>query len=369
MQASKMKIFGSASRYVQGRGAIDELGQHIAKIGTHALILGQEFPINLIGKRIVASLEAAKVEVAAVDSSVTMCTYPTIDALVELGKKNKANVVLGVGGGVAVDTGKAVAHKLGIPVASIPTQCATNADASALSVIYTEKHEWLEYLFYPKNPDLVLVDPEVLATAPAKFTVWGMGDALAANVEAKACVAQPNAASLLNGRPTAAASWLGDLCESNLLQYGYRAYRDLSKKLVTPFVERIFESIKLLSSLCAESAGLAAAHAIHNGLTFIHGVNSNHGEIVAFCVNVQKILENKKPKDIEPLMAWQHKLGLPITLEELGKIDVKELPTAAEKACDPKDSMGNMPIRVTPGMVHDAILAADNWGHEYHDTH
>ena len=363
-----MKIFGSTSRYVQGRGAIDELGQHIVQIGKHALILGQELPINLVGKRIEKSLEEAKVDVAVVDSSVTMSTYPTIDALVELGKKNNADVVLGVGGGVAVDTGKAVAHKLNVPVASIPTQCATNADASALSVIYTEKHEWLEYLFYPKNPDLVLVDPEVLATAPAKFTVWGMGDALAANVEAKACVAQPNAASLLNGRPTAAASWLGDLCENNLLHYGYRAYQDLSKKLVTPFVERIFESIKLISSLCAESAGLAAAHAIHNGLTFIHGVNANHGEIVAFCVIVQKILENREPQEIEPFIAWEHKLGLPITLEQLGKIDVKEIPIAAEKACDPKDSMGNMPIRITPGMVHDAILAADNWGHEYSDS-
>ncbi len=364
-----MKIFGSASRYVQGRGALDELGMHISKIGKQALILGGKTALNITRKRIEKSLNESEVTIVAIDNTIRMSTYPTIDRLTEIGKKEKADIIIGVGGGVSVDTAKAVAHKIQVPVACVPTQCATNADASALSVIYTEKHEWLEYLFYPKNPNLVLVDPEVLVTAPAKFTVWGMGDALGANIEAKACVAQPKASSLLFGRPTAVSPWIGELCEYNLLTYGYRAAKDLEQKLVTPYVERIFESIKLLSSLCAESTGLAAAHAIHNGLTFISGVKANHGEIVAFCVLVQMILENREPKEIEHIMTWEHHVGLPITLAQLGNINTEDLGVAAEKACDPKDTMSNMPITISPGMVKDAILAADSWGTAFHEAH
>lgn len=369
MESSQMKIFGSASRYVQGRGALDEIGAHISKIGKQALILGGKTALTITKKRIEKSLNESNTNIVALDNTVKMSTYPTIDRLSEIGKKEKADVIVGVGGGVAVDTAKAVSYKLQLPVACVPTQCATNADASALSVIYTEKHEWLEYLFYPKNPDLVLVDPEILVTAPAKFTVWGMGDALGANIEAKACVAQPKASSLLFGRPTAVSPWIGELCEHNLLTYGYRAAKDLEQKLVTPYVERIFESIKLLSSLCAESTGLAAAHAIHNGLTFISGVKANHGEIVAFCVLVQMVLENRDPQEIERIMSWEHQVGLPITLRQLGDINVDDLGTAAEKACDPKDTMGNMPLAISPGMVRDAILAVDSWGTEFHDSH
>ncbi|MFX1565243.1 MAG: glycerol dehydrogenase [Promethearchaeota archaeon] len=369
MEPSKMKIFGSASRFVQGRGALDEVGMHITKIGKHALILGGKTALRITKKRIETSLNESIVNIVALDNTVKMSTYPTIDRLRKIGEKEKADIIIGVGGGVAVDTAKAVAYKLHLPVACVPTQCATNADASALSVIYNEKHEWLEYLFYPKNPDLVLVDPEILVTAPAKFTVWGMGDALGANIEAKACVAQPKASSLLFGRPTTVSPWIGELCEHNLLTYGYRAAKDLEQKLVTPFVERIFESIKLLSSLCAESTGLAAAHAIHNGLTFISGVNANHGEVVAFCVLVQMMLENREPIEIERIMAWEHQVGLPITLVQLGDINPEDLGTAAEKACDPKDTMGNMPIAISPGMVRDAILAVDSWGTEFTETH
>lgn len=43
----------------------------------------------------------------------------------------------------------------------------------------------------------------------------------------------------------------------------------VANKIVSPALERIVEANTLLSGLGFESSGLAAAHAIHNGLTMI----------------------------------------------------------------------------------------------------
>ncbi len=58
-------------------------------------------------------------------------------------------------------------------------QAASDAPCSALSVIYTTEGKFKRYLILPKNPDVVLVDTGVIARAPARFLVSGMGDALA----------------------------------------------------------------------------------------------------------------------------------------------------------------------------------------------
>ena len=43
---------------------------------------------------------------------------------------------------------------------------------------------WRRYLFFSRNPDLVLVDTRVIADAPVRFLVAGMGDALRATMSA-----------------------------------------------------------------------------------------------------------------------------------------------------------------------------------------
>jgi len=361
------KVLVSPNRYVQGRGAINEIGVHVKNIGKNAVILGGTTALKIAGQAIEDSLKKNGVEVSHKEPGVKECTHPTIDKLVGIVKEYKADVVIGVGGGKAADTAKAVAAKADVSVVTVPTQCATNADASGLSVVYTEKHEFVEYLFHPRNPDLVVVDSAILAKAPPQFITWGMGDALACMFEADACAAQPNARNIPGGRTTAAAVTLTHLCFDNLMTYGLQAAKDAQNGLLTPAVDKIIESVKLLSCIGFESSGLAAAHATHNGLTIIPGLKVEHGQLVAFCTITQLILEGRPSEEIENIMAWVHAVGLPITLEQLGIGNATEdqLMEAAKKACDPHDTMGNMPLNITPEMVKDAILATDAWGREY----
>lgn len=94
-------------------------------------------------------------------------------------------MVIGVGGGKILIQQKAVAYYVNSPVIVCPTIAATDAPCSALTVVYTDDGVFEEYLWLPANPNLVLVDTDIIAKAPARLLVSGMGDALATYFEAK----------------------------------------------------------------------------------------------------------------------------------------------------------------------------------------
>ena len=135
-------------------------------------------------------------------------------------------------------------------------------------------------------------------------------------------------------------------------------------------MEHVIEANTLLSGIGFESSGLAAAHAIHNGLTLLpecHGMY--HGEKVAFGTLAQLVLADADMDQLEEVLGFCIEVGLPVTLEELGVEEVtrEKIMPVAEAACAPGDTMGNMPFDVTPDMVADAILGADALGHYYLD--
>ena len=74
-------------------------------------------------------------------------------------------------------------------------------------------------------------------------------------------------AGLRPGAPLA----LAELCYQTLLEDGADALRAVQTQVVTPALERLVEANTLLSGLGFESSGLAAAHAVHNGLTAAPG--------------------------------------------------------------------------------------------------
>src|SRR5204863_6330285 len=111
--------------------------------------------------------------------------------------------------------------------------------------------------------------------------------------EAKAC-ATGNVKNLRGGTSTQSALALAKLCYETLLADGTDALRAIETRVVTPALERLVEANTLLSGLGFESSGLAAAHAIHNGLTTAPPTHEFfHGEKVAYGVLVQLILEGK----------------------------------------------------------------------------
>jgi glycerol dehydrogenase len=204
-------------RYIQGAGAIHEIGSHAVKFGKKALLTGGKTALDQCGGAIAASLEKEGVGCVS-EGFKGECCDQEINRLVDIAKSGGCDLIIAAGGGKVIDTGKAVAHEMKVPVVVVPTIAATDAPCSALSVIYSEEGVFNRYLVLPNNPQCVLVDTAVVAKAPASFLVSGMGDALATFWEADTCAksCKPNA---LNGStpPTLSAIALARLCYDTLL--------------------------------------------------------------------------------------------------------------------------------------------------------
>lgn len=357
------KIFISPSKYVQGPGEMAKLGSYCSAYGSKALVI-----ISAGGRK----RSGDTIEKSFADASVGLtfeqfngeCSQSEIDRIVEVFKGSGADMVVGVGGGKIFDTAKAVAAAVDVPVVIVPTIAATDAPCSGLSVVYTDEGQFKEYQFFKQNPNLVLMDTEVIAKSPVRLTVSGMGDALATYFEARACQ-RSDATTCAGDKTTLVAVAIAHLCYDTLMEDGYAAKVALEAGTLTPAVEHVIEANTLLSGLGFESAGLAGAHAIHNGMTALPETHAfYHGEKVAFGTLTQLVLENAD--EMAEVLDFCVSVGLPVTFEQLGVKDksYERVLEVAKLACAPADTLGNMPFEVTPETVANAMLAADAYGHD-----
>jgi glycerol dehydrogenase len=354
------------SRYVQGAGAMQEIGKHAATFGgTKALLTGGKTALSVAGQTIQTSLSEKKIGCHQ-EFFNGECSQKEIDRLVKIAKANGADIVISAGGGKVIDTGKAVAHTMKVPVIVVPTIAATDAPCSALAVIYTEHGVFERYLVLPKNPDIVLVDTTVVAKAPAHYLVSGMGDALATFWEADTCnkSCKPN---VLTGGcpPTLAAMAIARLCYDTLLEHGLQAKLAVERGVVTPAVEAIVEANTLLSGLGFESGGLAGSHSVHNGFTVLESTHGKlHGQKVAFGVVTQLVLEGRPKADLQEVLDFCVSVGLPVCLEDCGVVKPtnEEIRKVAEATTAQGETIHATWFPVTADTVEAAIWAADALG-------
>ena len=367
-----LSIFCSPTRYTQGKDATAFLGREM-------VALGMEGPALIVAGRSARSLlcEAWRTSLGEVGIRYHVhtfggeCSVSEIERVKAAARENAARVVIGAGGGKVLDTARAVAADFSLPVVNCPTVASSDATCSALSVIYADDGNFQEYRIYRKNPDLVLVDTQVIAHSPPRLLVAGMGDALATWFEAKTCV-EGNVKNMRGGASTQTALALAELCYRTLLNDGADALRAVQTHVVTPSLERLVEANTLLSGLGFESSGLAAAHAIHNGLTAVPQTHAFfHGEKVAFGALVQLILEGKPRSLVDRVLKFAAEVGLPMTLAEvgLGEMTGEMLDRIATRSTAAGETIHNEPFEVRPEMVSDAIHAADATGRAWKQKH
>jgi glycerol dehydrogenase len=361
-------VFCSPSRYTQGKNATAALGPEMAGLGLEgpALIVAGGTAVKALADTWRQSLGGAGITYA-VHPFGGECSHAEIARVERAGRAAGSRVVIGAGGGKVLDTARAAAAGLGLPVVNCPTLASSDAPCSALSVIYTDAGEFQEYRFYRKNPDLVLVDTQVIAQAPARLLVAGMGDALATWFEARTCV-EGHVDNMRGGASTRSAAALAELCYRTLLEDGAAALRAVESRAVTPALERLVEANTLLSGLGFESSGLAAAHAVHNGLTTAPATHAFfHGEKVAYGVLVQLVLEGRPRAVFAEVLGFATEVGLPVTLADIGLADAprETLARIAARATAPGETIHNEPFEVDAPMVADALLAADALGRSW----
>jgi glycerol dehydrogenase len=275
-----------------------------------------------------------------------------------------ADVIVGVGGGLTLDTAKAVVYEMDLPLVTVPTIASTDAPCSAEALQYFENHQLDRVITIKRNPDVVLVDSKIIAEAPTRFFVAGMGDALATWFEARTCN-RTGAKNFSGSAATATALAIARLAYDTLMEYGVAAKLAVDQNAATPAVEMVIEANTLLSGLGFENCGLGAAHSVSMGLGILDGTqNCLHGELVGFGTIVNLVIENYPKREIKDITEFCHAIGLPTTLDELGIKDVspENLMKAAEITFEKESFMHHLAIETTPQLVVDSILAAHSIG-------
>lgn len=348
-------------KYLQGVDALHELPVLVKLFGTCGLILASPTAYSRILPDSSIDLKAHNLSLEHFNGE---CCEKELSRLAAVISSTKADVLVGMGGGKAIDTAKIAADRAGIPVIIVPTTASTDAPCSGCAVLYSEQGIFESVYYQKSNPAAVLVDTAIIAAAPVRFLVAGMGDALATWFEARSCHATQSA-NCCGGLSTMTGLSLARLCYDTLLQYGLNAKIAAEQHIVTPALERIVEANTLLSGIGFESGGLASAHSIHNGLTALQETHAlYHGEKVAFGVLAGLQLTDALPEESDTVYTFCEQVGLPTTLADLGLKDCNRsrLLQVAEKACAPIESIHHEAGTVTPDKVLQAILAADAIG-------
>lgn len=370
------KAFISPTKYVQGEDELLNLGYFVTTFGKKALLIAHADDVNRVKDKLDKTAETF--DIFFVESNFHgEASRIEVARLQKVAEENECDCVIGLGGGKAIDTAKCVAE--GHNLIIVPTIVATDAPTSHSAVLYTEDGQFDDYAYFVQSPSVVLIDTVVIANAPTRFLVSGMGDALSTYFEARAthnsysnvnaglpCGAREGVCPPAKGTNTALA--LAKLCYETILEDGLKAKEASDNNVVTPALENIIEANILLSGLGFESAGLAAIHAIHDGLTVLHDAHgATHGEKVAFSTICQLVLENAPKAELYEVLDFALSIGLPVCLADLGvkEISDAELTEVAEKSCIPEESIHSMPFPITVDQVKAAIIVADKIGTEY----
>lgn len=349
-------------KYIQGTDALEELPSLIKLFGSQGLILASATAYKQILPDRGMNLQAHSS--VLVEQFAGECCEKELSRLAAIIRERDVNVLVGMGGGKTIDTAKIAADRANIPVLVVPTIASTDAPCSGCAVLYSEQGVFESVYYQKSNPAAVLVDMGIIANAPVRFLVAGMGDALATWFEAKSC-RSTQSQNECGGLSTLTGFNLARLCYDTLIQYGVTAKISAEQHIITPALEHIVEANILLSGVGFESGGLASAHSIHNGLTALEETHAYyHGEKVAFGVLAGLQLTDASPEESSVVFSFCEEVGLPTTLADIGlkNFDRDQLMPVAEKACAPNEYIHHEAGNITPEKVINAILAANAIG-------
>ncbi len=349
-QASTSPIFTlsvAPAKVLRGEQLLEQAGKAIAHLGKRPLIVGGDRTLKATLPRLQPVLAAQQLE-AITASYGADCSEAGLATMREAVKTHQADLIIGVGGGKALDAAKLLAYQCHLPVVTIPTSAATCAAWTALSNVYSEQGAFLYDVSLENCPDLLLLDYDLIATAPAYTLVAGIGDAIAKWYEAS--VSSGNSEQTLIVSAVQQARVLRDI----LFQKSAAALQFPGSAVWKEIVDATVLLAGVIGGLGGAECRTVAAHAVHNGLTHLPVHSSIHGEKVAYGILVQLRLEEMvqgnqlAATSRQQLLKFYEDIGLPQKLSDLGlgDISLKELEQAAELALAPKSDIHRLPFKV-----------------------
>jgi glycerol dehydrogenase len=354
-QCGMTRIFGGPTRYVQGPGAIGQLGELTQRLTQRPLLVVDADVLPFVQASLSASFDGRSHQIVPFRGEVTQSA---IDALVT--QAGDADCVIGIGGGKGLDAAKGVAFKLALPFIAVPSIASNDSPTGRSMAIYNDEHVLVAIETIPDSPLLVVADTALIANAPARFLRTGMGDALAKKFEAERAYAD-GASNFFGTRPLRTALVIADACYATLREHGVAAMAAAERHEPDEAFEAVVEANVLMAGLAWESGGLSYAHAVVRGLVKARGAEAApHGDHVAYGTLVQLAIEGRDDAFIRDVIGFNRSVGLPASLGELG-MDAPSADEIAEIArlttIGPKG--GRIVIAVSPDEIAAGIARVE----------
>jgi alcohol dehydrogenase class IV len=199
-----MKQFYLPTKVITGLGCFSQLGEVVRASGEKALLVCGPNALRRSGalQRGVDHLREAGVETVLYDGVVGEPTLEIVQEAIDLARQEQVEAVIGIGGGSAMDVGKAsavlspqpgtiaeyhagrVIERRGLPFISVPTTAGTGTEVTNNAVLTDLQHGVKKSirgpLLYPKT---AIVDPELTLSLPPQVTASSGADALCQAIE------------------------------------------------------------------------------------------------------------------------------------------------------------------------------------------
>jgi len=364
---SLLSLTVAPTQVLRGPQALEQSGEAIAHLGHRPLVVGGNSlrdsfasrPLATLASQLQTVLERQKLNYSLASYSPD-CSETSLASLRAAATSHQADLIIGIGGGKAMDTAKLLAHQCKLPVVTIPTSAATCAAWTGLSNIYSDQGAFQYDVTLDRCPDLLVLDYSLIQTAPKRTLIAGIGDALAKWYEAS--VSSGSSPVTLIIAAVQQARVLRDI----LFQKSADALKEPGSEVWQEVVDATVLLAGVIGGLGGAQCRTVAAHAVHNGLTHLRAAHDAlHGEKVAYGILVQLRLEEMLQGNQlaasarQQLLKFYDEIGLPQTLDALGlgNITLAELRQAAEIACNPSSDIHRLPFQVVPEQLMAAMVS------------
>ncbi len=356
---SLLSLTVAPAQVLRGFQALELSKEAIARLGQRPLVVGGERTLATQASQLQPVLEQQQLSYSLASYSPD-CSEASLASLRQSAASHQADVIIGIGGGKALDTAKLLAHQCKLPIVTIPTSAATCAAWTGLSNIYSDQGAFLYDVSLDRCPDLLILDYSLIQTAPQRTLVAGIGDALAKWYEAS--VSSGSSPFTLIIAAVQQARILRDI----LFQKSADALKEPGSEAWREVVDATVLLAGVIGGLGGAQCRTVAAHAVHNGLTHVAAAHDAlHGEKVAYGILVQLRLEEMLQGNQlaasarQQLLKFYTEIGLPKTLDDLnlGNITLAELRQAAEIACNPNSDIHRLPFKVVPEQLMAAMVS------------
>ncbi len=346
-------------RVVAGPGACGGVADDVARLGGRAFILGGRCAL-LAAVDVVAQLRARLASVA-VQRFVGECSATAVDAATD-GARG-FDVVVGIGGGKAIDTAKAAADVLQAPCVAIPTSPATCAAYTPLSILHTDRGEYVESRRLRQSVSLLMLDPTLMTACPPRLLASGMVDAFARFADASLA----SRATSLSFPATASLAISRGCVDEVLIPLGERALGDLARHTATADFERVVDACILGAGLAGETGarffGRGLSHAVGYALADVLGSHDLlHGESVGLGVLVQSAIDPAGAFSLSQLRTLFRSWGAPASFRDVG-VDLADKRTSrrlADRTLAHLDLERAVPFGVRAEQLQQAFHALEN---------